>query len=200
MSYILFSGGLIIWPIILLSIISLAIIIEKSWNLARDMVLPRDLTKDVISQIEKKSLTSEMKEKMAYDSIQGTIFFGLLEEKIRSKTNLRLRAEEIGRFEINKLEKFMTLLGTIASVSPILGLLGTVTGMISIFSNLLVVGTNSIGPLAGGNAEALVTTAAGLIVAIPSLIFYRSFNRTIDNYSLELEEESNKLISYLSKN
>ena len=200
MSYILFSGGLIIWPIILLSIISLAIIIEKSWNLARDMVLPRDLTKDVISQIEKKSLTSEMKEKMAYDSIQGTIFFGLLEEKIKSKTNLRLRAEEIGRFEINKLEKFMTLLGTIASVSPILGLLGTVTGMISIFSNLLVVGTNSIGPLAGGIAEALVTTAAGLIVAIPSLIFYRSFNRIIDNYSLELEEESNKLISYLSKN
>ena len=200
MSYILFSGGLIIWPIILLSIISLAIIIEKSWNLARDMVLPRDLTKDVISQIEKKSLTNEMKEKMAYDSIQGTIFFSLLEEKIKSKTNLRLRAEEIGRFEINKLEKFMTLLGTIASVSPILGLLGTVTGMISIFSNLLVVGTNSIGPLAGGIAEALVTTAAGLIVAIPSLIFYRWFNRTIDNYSLELEEESNKLISYLSKN
>ena len=200
MSYILFSGGLIIWPIILLSIISLAIIIEKSWNLARDMVLPRDLTKDVILQIEKKSLTNEMKEKMAYDSIQGTIFFGLLDEKIKSKTNLRLRAEEIGRFEINKLEKFMTLLGTIASVSPILGLLGTVTGMISIFSNLLVVGTNSIGPLAGGIAEALVTTAAGLIVAIPSLIFYRSFNRTIDNYSLELEEESNKLISYLSKN
>ena len=200
MSYILFSGGLIIWPIILLSIISLAIIIEKSWNLAKDMVLPRDLTKDVISQIEKKSLTNEMKEKMAYDSIQGTIFFGLLDEKIKSKTNLRLRAEEIGRFEINKLEKFMTLLGTIASVSPILGLLGTVTGMISIFSNLLVVGTNSIGPLAGGIAEALVTTAAGLIVAIPSLIFYRSFNRTIDNYSLELEEESNKLISYLSKN
>ena len=200
MSYILFSGGLIIWPIILLSIISLTIIIEKSWNLARDMVLPRDLTKDVISQIEKKSLTNEMKEKMAYDSIQGTIFFGLLEEKIKSKINLRLRAEEIGRIEINKLEKFMTLLGTIASVSPILGLLGTVTGMISIFSNLLVVGTNSIGPLAGGIAEALVTTAAGLIVAIPSLIFYRSFNRTIDNYSLELEEESNKLISYLSKN
>ena len=72
--------------------------------------------------------------------------------------------------------------------------------MISIFSNLLVAGTNSIGPLAGGIAEALVTTAAGLIVAIPSLIFYRSFNRTIENYSLELEEESNKLINYLSKN
>jgi biopolymer transport protein ExbB len=141
-----------------------------------------------------------MKEKMAQDSIQGTIFFSLIEEKIKSKTNLRLRAEEIGRFEINRLEKFMTLLGTIASVSPILGLLGTVTGMISIFSNLLVSGTNSIAPLAGGIAEALVTTAAGLIVAIPSLIFYRSFNRTIENYSLELEEESNKLINYLSRN
>jgi|TARA_B100001094_G_scaffold70098_1_gene66605 biopolymer transport protein ExbB len=199
-SYILFSGGFIIWPIILLSIISLAIIIEKSWNLARDIVLPKDLTKDIISQIKKKSLTSSMKEKMAQDSIQGTIFFSLIEEKIKSKTNLRLRAEEIGRFEINRLEKFMTLLGTIASVSPILGLLGTVTGMISIFSNLLALETNSIAPLAGGIAEALVTTAAGLIVAIPSLIFYRSFNRTIENYSLELEEESNKLINYLSRN
>lgn len=200
MSYILFSGGLIIWPIILLSIISLAIIIEKSWNLAKDVVLPRNLTNNVISQIKKNSLSNSMKEKMAEDSIQGTIFFSLIEEKIKSKTNLRLRAEEIGRFEINRLEKFMTLLGTIASVSPILGLLGTVMGMISIFSNLLNEGANSIGPLAGGIAEALVTTAAGLIVAIPSLIFYRSFNRTIENYSLELEEESNKLINYLSKN
>lgn len=200
MSYILFSGGLIIWPIILLSIISLAIIIEKSWNLAKDVVLPRNLTNNVISQIKKNSLSNSMKEKMAEDSIQGTIFFSLIEEKIKSKTNLRLRAEEIGRFEINRLEKFMTLLGTIASVSPILGLLGTVMGMISIFSNLLNEGANSIGPLAGGIAEALVTTAAGLIVAIPSLIFYRSFNRTIENYSLELEEESNKLINYLTKN
>lgn len=200
MSYILLSGGLIIWPIILLSIISLAIIIEKSWNLAKDVILPRNLTNNVISQIKKNSLSNSMKEKMAEDSIQGTIFFSLIEEKIKSKTNLRLRAEEIGRFEINRLEKFMTLLGTIASVSPILGLLGTVMGMISIFSNLLNEGANSIGPLAGGIAEALVTTAAGLIVAIPSLIFYRSFNRTIENYSLELEEESNKLINYLSKN
>lgn len=200
MSYILFSGGLIIWPIILLSIISFAIIIEKSWNLAKDVVLPRNLTNNVISQIKKNSLSNSMKEKMAEDSIQGTIFFSLIEEKIKSKTNLRLRAEEIGRFEINRLEKFMTLLGTIASVSPILGLLGTVMGMISIFSNLLNEGANSIGPLAGGIAEALITTAAGLIVAIPSLIFYRSFNRTIENYSLELEEESNKLINYLTKN
>lgn len=200
MSYILLSGGLIIWPIILLSIISLAIIIEKSWNLAKDVVLPRNLTNNVISQIKKNSLSNSMKEKMAEDSIQGTIFFSLIEEKIKSKTNLRLRAEEIGRFEINRLEKFMTLLGTIASVSPILGLLGTVMGMISIFSNLLDAETNTLGPLAGGIAEALVTTAAGLIVAIPSLIFYRSFNRTIENYSLELEEESNKLINYLTKN
>ena len=82
MSYILFSGGFIIWPIILLSIISLAIIIEKSWNLARDIVLPKDLTKDIISQIKKKSLTSSMKEKMAQDSIQGTIFFSLIEDVV----------------------------------------------------------------------------------------------------------------------
>jgi biopolymer transport protein ExbB len=199
MAYILLSGGIVIWPIILLSIIALAILIEKTWNLSRDIVLPRNLTAQVISQIEKKSLSSVMKEKMKKDSIQGSIFFSILEEKVKSKSILRLRAEEIGRYEINRLEKFLTLLGTIASVSPILGLLGTVMGMISVFSNLLDSGSNAIAPLAGGIAEALVTTAAGLIIAIPSLIFYRSFHRTIENYSLELEEESNKLIHYISE-
>jgi biopolymer transport protein ExbB len=200
MAYILLSGGVIIWPIILFSIISLAIVVEKTWNLARDIVLPRNLTKNIISQLEKKSLSSQMKEKMSKDSVQGVIFSSLLEEEHKTKQTLRLRAEEIGRFEINRLEKYLTLLGTIASISPILGLLGTVTGMISVFSNLMELGNNAIAPLAGGIAEALVTTAAGLIVAIPSLIFYRSFQRTIENYALELEEESNKLINYISKN
>jgi biopolymer transport protein ExbB len=200
MAYILLSGGVIIWPIILFSIISLAIVVEKTWNLARDIVLPRNLTRNIISQLEKKSLSSQMKEKMSKDSVQGVIFSSLLEEEHKTKQTLRLRAEEIGRFEINRLEKYLTLLGTIASISPILGLLGTVTGMISVFSNLMELGNNAIAPLAGGIAEALVTTAAGLIVAIPSLIFYRSFQRTIENYALELEEESNKLINYISKN
>ncbi|MBV13369.1 MAG: hypothetical protein CMC52_04690 [Flavobacteriaceae bacterium] len=200
MAYILLSGGVIIWPIILFSIISLAIVVEKTWNLARDIVLPRNLTRNIISQLEKKSLSSQMKEKMSKDSVQGVIFSSLLEEEHKTKQTLRLRAEEIGRFEINRLEKYLTLLGTIASISPILGLLGTVTGMISVFSNLMESGNNAIAPLAGGIAEALVTTAAGLIVAIPSLIFYRSFQRTIENYALELEEESNKLINYISKN
>ena len=200
MAYILLSGGVIIWPIILFSIISLAIVVEKTWNLARDIVLPRNLTRNIISQLEKKSLSSQMKEKMSKDSVQGVIFSSLLDEEHKTKQILRLRAEEIGRFEINRLEKYLTLLGTIASISPILGLLGTVTGMISVFSNLMESGNNAIAPLAGGIAEALVTTAAGLIVAIPSLIFYRSFHRTIENYALELEEESNKLINYISKN
>ena len=91
------------------------------------------------------------------------------------------------------------MLGTIATVSPILGLLGTVMGMINIFSNLLEANLSSVSPLASGIAEALVTTAAGLVVAIPTLIFYRHFTRIIENYALELEEESNKLIDYLSK-
>ena len=90
-------------------------------------------------------------------------------------------------------------MGTIATVSPILGLLGTVMGMINIFSNLLEANLSSVSPLASGIAEALVTTAAGLVVAIPTLIFYRHFTRIIENYALELEEESNKLIDYLSK-
>lgn len=199
MSYIILSGGIIIWPIILLSIISLAIVLEKLWNLARDIIIPRNLTENLISLVSDDSLSEKKIKKMSNDSVLGNIFAHLIREKNKDKANLRLKAEEVGRFEVNRLEQYLSLLGTIATVSPILGLLGTVMGMINIFSNLLESNLGSVSPLAGGIAEALVTTAAGLFVAIPTLIFYRHFSRTIENYSLELEEESNKLIDYLSK-
>ena len=199
MSYIILSGGIIIWPIILLSIISLAIVLEKLWNLARDIIIPRNLTENLISLVSDDSLSEKKIKKMSNDSVLGNIFAHLIREKNKDKASLRLKAEEVGRFEVNRLEQYLSLLGTIATVSPILGLLGTVMGMINIFSNLLESNLGSVSPLAGGIAEALVTTAAGLFVAIPSLIFYRHFSRTIENYSLELEEESNKLIDYLSK-
>lgn len=199
MSYIILSGGIIIWPIILLSIISLAIVLEKLWNLARDIIIPRNLTENLISLISDDSLSEKKIKKMSNDSVLGNIFAHLIREKNKDKASLRLKAEEVGRFEVNRLEQYLSLLGTIATVSPILGLLGTVMGMINIFSNLLESNLGSVSPLAGGIAEALVTTAAGLFVAIPTLIFYRHFSRTIENYSLELEEESNKLIDYLSK-
>ena len=199
MSYIILSGGVIIWPIILLSIISLAIVLEKTWNLARDIIIPKNLTAQLISLVADDSLTEKKIKKMSKDSVLGSIFAKLINEKNNDKANLRLKAEEVGRFEVNRLEQYLSLLGTIATVSPILGLLGTVMGMINIFSNLLEANLSSVSPLASGIAEALVTTAAGLVVAIPTLIFYRHFTRIIENYALELEEESNKLIDYLSK-
>ena len=199
MSYIILSGGVIIWPIILLSIISLAIVLEKTWNLARDIIIPKNLTEHLISLVADDSLTEKKIRKMSKDSVLGSIFARLINEKNNDKANLRLKAEEVGRFEVNRLEQYLSLLGTIATVSPILGLLGTVMGMINIFSNLLEANLSSVSPLASGIAEALVTTAAGLVVAIPTLIFYRHFTRIIENYALELEEESNKLIDYLSK-
>ena len=199
MTYIILSGGLIIWPIILLSIISLAIVFEKTWNLARDIILPKNLRENLIFQISENVISEKKIKKMSNDSVLGNIFASLLNEKVKDKSNLRMRAEEAGRFEINRLEQYLSLLGTIATVSPILGLLGTVVGMINIFSNLLESNMGSASPLAGGIAEALVTTAAGLIVAIPTLIFYRHFTRIIENYSLELEEEANKFIDYLIK-
>ena len=183
----------------MLSIISLAIVLEKTWNLSRDIIVPRNLTENLISLVGDDSLTEKKIKKMSNDSVLGSIFAKLINEKNYDKANLRLKAEEVGRFEVNRLEQYLSLLGTIATVSPILGLLGTVMGMINIFSNVLESNLGSVSPLAGGIAEALVTTAAGLVVAIPTLIFYRHFSRVIENYSLELEEESNKLIDYLSK-
>ena len=199
MSYIILSGGVIIWPIILLSIISLAFVLEITGNLARDIIIPKNLTEHLISLGADDSLTEKKIRKMSKDSVLGSIFAKLINEKNNDKANLRLKAEEVGRFEVNRLEQYLSLLGTIATVSPILGLLGTVMGMINIFSNLLEANLSSVSPLASGIAEALVTTAAGLVVAIPTLIFYRHFTRIIENYALELEEESNKLIDYLSK-
>ena len=175
MSYIILSGGVIIWPIILLSIISLAIVLEKTWNLARDIIIPKNLTEHLISLVADDSLTEKKIRKMSKDSVLGSIFAKLINEKNNDKANLRLKAEEVGRFEVNRLEQYLSLLGTIATVSPILGLLGTVMGMINIFSNLLEANLSSVSPLASGIAEALVTTAAGLVVAIPTLIFYRHF-------------------------
>ena len=183
----------------MLSIISLAIVLEKTWNLARDIIIPKNLTEHLISLVADDSLTEKKIKKMSKDSVLGSIFAKLINEKNNDKANLRLKAEEVGRFEVNRLEQYLSLLGTIATVSPILGLLGTVMGMINIFSNLLEANLSSVSPLASGIAEALVTTAAGLVVAIPTLIFYRHFTRIIENYALELEEESNKLIDYLSK-
>ena len=183
----------------MLSIISLAIVLEITWNLSRDIIVPRNLTENLISLVGDDSLTEKKIKKMSNDSVLGSIFAKLIKEKNYDKANLRLKAEEVGRFEVNRLEQYLSLLGTIATVSPILGLLGTVMGMINIFSNLLESNLGSVSPLASGIAEALVTTAAGLVVAIPTLIFYRHFSRVIENYSLELEEESNKLIDYLSK-
>ena len=139
MSYIILSGGVIIWPIILLSIISLAIVLEKTWNLARDIIIPKNLTEHLISLVADDSLTEKKIRKMSKDSVLGSIFAKLINEKNNDKANLRLKAEEVGRFEVNRLEQYLSLLGTIATVSPILGLLGTVMGMINIFSNLLEV-------------------------------------------------------------
>mgnify|MGYP005674303929 FL=1 len=144
MSYIILSGGVIIWPIILLSIISLAIVLEKTWNLARDIIIPKNLTEHLISLVADDSLTEKKIRKMSKDSVLGSIFAKLINEKNNDKANLRLKAEEVGRFEVNRLEQYLSLLGTIATVSPILGLLGTVMGMINIFSNLLEANLSSV--------------------------------------------------------
>ena len=122
MSYIILSGGIIIWPIILLSIISLAIVLEKTWNLARDIIIPKNLTENLISLVSKDSLSEKKIKKMSNDSVLGSIFAKLIREKNKDKTSLRLKAEEVGRFEVNRLEQYLSLLGTIATVSPILGL------------------------------------------------------------------------------
>jgi len=200
MSYIILSGGVIIWPIILLSIISLAIVLEKTWNLSRDIIVPRNLTENLISLVGDDSLTEKKIKKMSNDSVLGSIFGKLVNEKNFDKANLRLKAEEAGRFEVNRLEQYLSLLGTIATVSPILGLLGTVWGVMDAFSGMADSGSAALSAVAPGISGALLTTIIGLIVALPSMIGYNLLSSKIRNIAVQMDNFGQEFISKVHNN
>jgi biopolymer transport protein ExbB len=128
----------------------------------------------------------------------GAILASGLVNKHHGREMMKTSIEETGRQVVHELERFLNPLGTIASITPLLGLLGTVVGMIKVFAAIMIHGVGDPGILAGGISEALLTTAAGLTVAIPSLIFHRYFERLIDDYVLKMEEEALKLIDVMA--
>ncbi len=190
------SGGWLMWPLLVCSIISLAIVVERAWTLRETNILPPDLVKSILSELSKKNQNVHLPN-LAYSSPLGTILAVGLKYSENGVTIMRTRMEEQGRQVVMRLEKYLNALGTIASVSPLLGLLGTVMGMINIFTALNLYETANTEVLAGGIAQALLTTAFGLSIAIPSLMFHRHFQRKIDELSVELENESLLLIDGL---
>jgi biopolymer transport protein ExbB len=187
------AAGWPIWPLILASVLALAIIIERFYSLRVSEVSPPTLLGSVVKELQGHGVSSDMLTKLATDSPLGQILAAGLRNVKSSREVMKESIEEAGRAVVHDLERFLTSLGTIAAVAPLLGLFGTVVGMIEIFGSQTPTGGNPA-VLAHGISVALYNTAFGLIVAIPAMIFYRFFRTRVDNLAIEMEQQAIKLV------
>lgn len=184
-------------PIIACSVLATAIIAERLWVLRRRRVIPKHLVAQIWHLNRQGKLTSAQITALRQGSPLGRILAAGLLNRHHSREVMKESIEEVGRQVVLELQRYLTTLGTIASIAPLLGLLGTVVGMIKVFSAIVQSGVGNPGVLAGGISEALITTAAGLSVAIPSLIFHRYFNGQIDALVLGMEEQALKMVEVM---
>ncbi|HSA47891.1 MAG TPA: MotA/TolQ/ExbB proton channel family protein [Candidatus Competibacteraceae bacterium] len=191
------AGGWLMVPILACSLAAATLIVERLLALRRARVLPEQLVAILRRWVELGAVHLADMDVLPLGSPLGRIVAAGLANRHRSRDILRERIEDIGRHVVHELERFLNTLGTIATISPLLGLLGTVTGMIKVFEVVAAQGNSNFSLLSVGIAEALVTTAAGLTVAIPSLLFYRYFQRRIDELVVDMEQETLELIDLL---
>ena len=191
------AGGWLMIPILLCSVIAAAIIIERTWTLRQKKVIPEKLLTGIWNLLSNDALTDQHISEIENGSPLGKVLAAGLINRHLTRELIRESIEETGRHVVHEMERFMNTLGTISTITPLLGLLGTVIGMIRVFTAITVVGVGDPGQLAGGISEALITTATGLTVAIPSLIFHRHLKRKIDELVVAMEQEAMKLVEYL---
>lgn len=187
------AAGWPIWFLILTSVIAVGLIIERLGYLRSYRIAPPALLNEVVNELKQRGVSDGMLSKLASNSPLGRIFAAGLKNIKSPPEVMKESIEEAGRIVAHDLERFLTTLGTIASISPLLGLFGTVVGMIEIFGSQTATG-NSPAILAHGISVALYNTALGLIVAIPSMIFYRHFRAQVDSLTIEMEQQAVKLI------
>ena len=188
------AGGVLMWPIILCSIVAAAITLERLWTLQDRRVLPPDLMQKIWKLVEAHQISEPVIRALERNSPLGRLLAAGLENRHRSREVLMERLEDTGRHVVHELERYLNTLGTIAGVSPLLGLLGTVTGIIKAFNAINAGGGGDPRMLTGGIAEALVATAAGLCVAIPSLIAYRYLRGRVERIVVEMEKNALRLV------
>ena len=191
------AGGWLMWPILACSVVAMAIVLERLWSLRRRRVMPAGLMAQVWQWQREQALTPERIRALARSSPLGRLLSAGLVNRQHSREVMKEALNDVGRQVVADLERYLNTLGTIAAVSPLLGLLGTVFGMIDIFTVIIDAGVGNPGVLAGGISEALITTAAGLTVAIPSLMFHRYFNGLVSRYALAMEEEALNLVEVI---
>src|SRR3954468_23847168 len=182
------AGGPFMVPIILCSIIAAGILLERLWTLQRKRVLPQDLIKRVSELADTNQVNPKVIEALEKNSPLGRVLAAALANRDRGREIMMERVEDTGRHVIHELERFLNSLGTIASIAPLLGLLGTVTGIIRAFNAVMLGGMGDPRLLAGGISEALITTAGGLAVAIPSFIAYRYLRGKVERIVIDMEK------------
>ncbi|MDY7025585.1 MAG: MotA/TolQ/ExbB proton channel family protein [Pseudomonadota bacterium] len=190
---ILMSGGWVMVLITLASILSLAICIERFWTLRHDKQAPKALGDRVIQGLQRGSISTAQMHEIEEKSALGCVLVAGLQKRADGRVAVKEAMELEGQLQVSYMERFLNLLGSIAQIAPLLGLLGTVLGMIDVFAVITEAGADKSG-LASGISKALITTAAGLVVAIPSLFFHRYFSRQIEEYALQIEQNGMKLL------
>jgi biopolymer transport protein ExbB len=190
------AAGWPIWFLIIASIIAVAIIGERWWSLRESVVMPRNLLARVVQDYRQNGVTPQMLSRLASGSPLGQVFAAGLRNAKSPTPIIKEAIEEAGRTVAIDLERFLTSLGTIAAISPLLGLFGTVVGMIEIFGAQTPSGTNPL-VLAHGISIALYNTAFGLVVAVPAMIFYRHFRAKVDEMLVDLEMQAIKLVEII---
>ena len=184
------AGGIVMVPIILCSILAVAITLERLWTLREQRVVPTELTDKVWQWVENRALSDKQIAALQQHSPLGRVLAAGLANRHRDRAVMLEAIDDAGRHVVHDLERFLNALGTIAAISPLLGLLGTVTGMIRTFKAITVAGVGNPASMAGGIAEALITTAAGLLVAIPALVAYRYLRGRVDRIVIDMEKSA----------
>jgi len=196
----LVQGGTTMFILLGCSILALTIIFERSWSLRRSVVIPEKDVNAVEAAIRSEDVKQAMRICRDSPTAMGRILWVALENRGVSRPVLKEVLEEVGRQEVAHLDRFIGALGLIAAISPLLGLLGTVIGMIEVFQVISVEGVGKADVLAGGISKALNTTAAGLSVAIPALVAYRLFEARVDRFVIEIEQHALRFVELLKGN
>jgi biopolymer transport protein ExbB len=194
---IIAAGGWLMLPILLCSVAVIAISIERYWTLNPAKIAPRHQLGEVWHWIQNNELDSEKLRGLRRSSHLGRILAAGLSNSRHGRDVMKESIEEAASQVIHEMERYLGVLGTVAAVTPLLGLLGTVFGMIAVFNAIMLEGTGNAGILAGGISQALITTAAGLCVAIPAMMSHRFFQRRVDTLVVIMEQEAVKLVDAL---
>ncbi|AWF83444.1 biopolymer transporter ExbB [Microbulbifer sp. A4B17] len=190
-------GGWLMLPIVICSLAVIAICVERLWTLHSQHIAPSALLSEVWGWLKNNQINAEKLKELRDSSLLGKIFAAGLSNSRHGREVMKDSIEETAGQVVHELERFLGVLATIAAVAPLIGLLGTVIGMIDVFSQIVIQGTGNPAALAGGISKALITTAAGLTVAIPALMAHRYFQRRVDTIVVAMEQEAVKLVDAL---